>query len=156
MDYEIGDLDKNGAVKPGFAVYLLAAFLCRQLFYAPLALAAKRSGRGGGGSKNLDLSFLQVTSIWEFAACLPAAVIIFLLIKNREGVSDVMRKIWLNGKNLLLLAVGLQVAVQVLYYLQAGAQPSAVGLALGVAYLYCVYYLLTNQRVKDVFSQVPV
>lgn len=153
MDYEIGDLDKNGAVKPGFGVYLLAAFLCRQLFYAPLALLAKRSG---GGSKNLDLTFLQVTSIWEFVACLPAALMVFLLIKNREGVSDVMRKIWLNGKNILLAGLGLQVVVQILYYLQAGVQPSAVGLALGVAYLYCSHYLLTNQRVKDVFAQVPV
>lgn len=158
MQYGMSDVDEHGAVKPGVGLYIISFFLCRQFFYAPISMLASRRGRGqrSGSGNDLDLSFLLVTSFWEFLACIPGAFMLFLLVKKKQEVGDLIRKLWSNGRNLLLLGVASQIAAQLLHYVANDAEPSMVGLALGVGYLYCIIYLLTNTRVKDVFSRVPV
>lgn len=156
MAYTINDLDDNGAVKPSLTVYILVVFLCRQLIYAPLSLLSSRGGRGGGArAKDFDLSFLQVTSIWEFAACAPAALMLFLLLKNRRGLRQSLRTTWLNGRVILVAGVFAQLFAQGFYYLMAGGELGGLGVVLLAAYGYCLVYLLTNTRIKDTFSQVP-
>ena len=153
----MNDVDENGAVKPGLGLYLLGFFLSRQLFYAPLSLLASRRGRGQkGGGNDLDLSFLVVTTPWEFFACLPGALMLFLMVKNKREAGERLRSLWLKGQTILFLGVLMQVAAQLYYYLAVGGQPSAVGLALGVGYLYALVFIFTNSRVKDSFMNVPV
>ena len=154
MQYGINDVAENGAVKPSFGLVLLSLFLCRQLIYAPLGLLAGRT-RGGLRKSDLDLSFLQATSIFEFVACIPGALLVFLIFKNKEKIGDRLKAVWLKGK--LVLSAGLlaQIAAQIYYYIATGNQPSAVGLVLAVTYLYTAMYIYTNQRLKDTFSRVP-
>ena len=158
LNYRIEDLDENGAVKPSLAMFLVGVFLSRQLFYAPLSLLAKRRGRGqrGSGGPDLDLSFLIVTSVWEFVACIPGVLILFLLLRDKSNADPKITSLWMRGRTIMLAGLVLQVFATILPYLLYGREPTIVGALLAVAYVYLCMYILRSQRIKDVFSAVPL
>lgn len=156
LDYRVEDLDAKGAVKASMSMYLVALFLTRQLFYAPLSLIAKRKGRGGsGGGSDMDLSFLFVTSVWEFVACIPGALMLFLLLKNKSEAGAKITSLWMRGQLIYLLGLVMQIAATVLPFILYGREPTVVAIVLAVAYLYVGLFLLRSPRIKDVFSAVP-
>lgn len=157
QNYRIEDLDKNGAVKPSFGMFIVGVFLSRQLFYAPLSLLASRRGRGqrSSGGPELDLSFLVVTSFWEFVACIPGVLILFLLLKDKSNAGYRMTSLWLNGRAIMFCGLVIQVFATLLPYIIWQREPTIVGALLAVAYLYVGMYLLRSRRLQDVFSAVP-
>ncbi len=157
LNYRIEDLDEQGAVKPNLLIYLVSAFLSRQFFYAPLSLLASRRGRGqrGSGGQDLDLSFLIVTSAWEFVACIPGALVLFLLLRDKSNAGPKISGLWLKGRLILFIGLFAQVVAMLLPYFLYGREPTIVAMLLAVAYLYVAIFLLRSSRVKDVFSAVP-
>ena len=55
-----------------------------------------------------------------------------------------------------MIAVVSQLMAQMVYYFFMGGEPGNIGILLLVAYGYCLVYLLTNGRVRDTFSRIPV
>jgi len=156
LNYRIEDLDENGAVKPSLMMYFAALFLTRQLFYGPVSLLAKRGGRGSKvSSSDLDLSFLLVTSVWEFVACIPGALMLFLLLKNKTESSARITTLWMRGQMIFLLGLAMQIAATILPYILYGREPTIVAILLAVAYVYIGIVLFRSARIKDVFSAVP-
>ena len=154
MDYNISDLDDNGILKPGFFLLFTLVALSRQVFYGPLALLAKRKGRGGSGAE-MDVSWLSISSYWEFLACLPALFVLFLLFKRRADAATWVKKYWSHGRLILLAGASLQIAVLLIVASRGTFEfgiPTLVSLFLHV---YLLAYLWRAQRVKDVFSMFP-
>ena len=85
----------------------------------------------------------------------PAALMLFLLLRNRRALGAFLRSVWLKGRLVLTVGVLAQLAAQAYYYIGLGGEAGSVGILLLVVYGYCLVYLLTNRRVKDMFSRVP-
>lgn len=153
MEYGINDIDDHGCLKPGFAMHLAAFLLARQLFYYPLSLLASRRGRGSSGA-NIDMSFIQVYSVWEFIACVPAVVVLVVLFKRKPEAGDRVRLLWSKARLLLIAAASLQLAALLPQLIQHGPGSTffVVNLLLGI---YLLIYVSTSKRIADAVSQFP-
>ena len=153
MDYNISDLDDHGILKPGFFLLCVVVALSRQVLYGPLALLAKRKGRGGGA--NMDISWLNIGSYWEFVACLPALFVLLLLFKRRADAATWVKKSWGHGRSILLVGASLQIATMLIVTSRGAFEVGIPTLVLLVLHVYLLVYLVRAQRVKDVFSMFP-
>jgi len=152
--YDISDLDDNGQVKFGTSLLLATVFLSRQIFYGPVALLTKLKGRRGSGSE-IDLSWLAVSSFWEFAACLPALFVLVLLFKRRAGAPGWVERGWILGRHLLIAGAVAQIAVMLGALAAKNISLSTPLLGLLLFHFYLLFYFWHAQRVKDVFVVVP-
>ena len=152
--YTLNDLDKNGTLKAGGFLTATMFFLCRQLFYWPVTLVATRRSRASSGAE-IDMSFLTINSAWEFAACLPSAIVIYLMFKRNKEASLLIRKLWANGRNLLLAGAIPQLILVIWPALNNIAAIPLSTLIFAIVHAYLIYYLFTAKRVKDVFASFP-
>lgn len=154
MNYDISDLDDNGQVKPGFFLLLVIVFLSRQFLYGPLALLASRKGRGGSGA-DIDVSWLAISTYWEFLACIPALFMVLVLLKRKAGAANWVRRGWHSGRMILLTATVLQVAAIAVGSISHEFNMHTAVLIVLIIHFYIFVYLFRTQRVKDVFSMFP-
>ena len=156
MNYDIDDLDKAGLLKPGFTLTACIFFLCRQVFFGPLLFLTQRSAKRGGISKrDLDLSFMEVATLWEFIACLPAIVVLITLFLRKPAAAPLVRMIWLNGKSLLLVGVLAQILVLVFPLFTGSHKFLDFNVLILFVHALLLFYLLRSQRVHDSFGTFP-
>ncbi len=154
MNYDISDLNDKGVLKPGLMLMAVTAYLARTLFYGPLTLLAKRRGFSGG-SAELDMSFLTVSSPIEFFFAVPAVLVAFAMLKRSALSGPFIRNVWRNGKWLLLLSVSMHLAYLLVVALGHSGDIQTVEMVSGVIDIYIVYFLMTSTRVRDVFAMFP-
>lgn len=155
MNYDISDLNDKGVLKPGLMLMAVTVYLARTIFYGPLTLLAKRRGFSGGGSADLDMSYLTVSSPIELFFAVPALLVAFAMLKRSEKSGAFIRAVWRNGKWLLLLSVSMHLAHLLVFALGRSGSIETVDVASGIVDVYIVYFLMTSTRVRDVFSMFP-
>lgn len=153
INYDLDEISRDGVLIPGGMLILLTFYLSRFLLFGPLSLLA---GKGGRGSKisNLDMSFLNVDSPFEMATSIPAVTILFIIWTRNQNSADWVRWIWRNGRLFLLFSVCSQLTVEAANFYLLG-KFDGVDLVYGIININVALYLLTKQRVRDVFSMFP-
>jgi len=153
MNYDVDDFTEDGILKPGIFLILVTIYSSRYLLYGPLSLIASRKGRGSSGAE-LDLSFLSVDSPFLMLVSIPAAIILFIMLSRSKESRPFFRMVWKYGKALLVMGAVGQLGLLILNVIngQPLGLPMFVG---GFVNAYVLYYLLTSERVKDVFSMFP-
>jgi hypothetical protein len=152
--YTLNDLDDSGTLRPGGLLVTVMFFLCRQLLYGPITLVATRKSRASSGAE-IDMSFLTIHSGWEYAACIPAVIVIYLLFQRKKEAGPTIRKLWSHGHKFLLASTIAQLILIILPALNNISEMPVSILLFAVVHAYIIYYLLTSLRVKDVFGSFP-
>ena len=153
MSYDIDDYSDEGILKPGAFLVMVILYSSRYLLYGPLSLLAQRRGPGSSGGK-LDVSFLSVDSPFEILVSVPAILILCTILFRRADSKPITRKVWQNGRALLVLGALGQLAI-LLIETSGSRHVETYILVGGFLNLYVLYYLATSNRVKDVFSMFP-
>lgn len=157
MNYDIGDFDNNGILKPGAWLLLATVYLSRYVLYGPISIIASLRGRGGSGAQ-LDLSFLQLESPWELLLGVPSLLVLFAMMRRRAEAGELVRSIWRNGKSILIASVLLHLgflAYEAYQMMGSRAGIDPLTIISGIVDLYILYYLLTYTRITDVFAMFP-
>lgn len=151
--YEAWSFDDYFCLKPPAVLTAAIIYLCRSFLL--LAIYMLGSIKGSTGDMGLLLqtgdhpSSLAITAV-------PAALVLFALIRRSPSGGRFPRSIWKRGRALLATSALLEIGMAVFYLttLTAGETPS-----LAVAFLfldvYILSYVLFSKRVKDTFSDFP-
>jgi hypothetical protein len=156
--YSFSSYDKYFALKIDFYTWLIIVYFMRPLI---LKFSTIQLGRGGVKSDSVsglrDLVYPNDFGIFlAVLVVIPVAVVIFAYAKRKPEASDLVRKLWRNGRNLLVAAAALDIVIIFVPLIvlesysvnTAGwAQLAIDGGILG--------YLLTSKRVADTFADFP-
>lgn len=153
MQYNENDIDEFGLLKPGLGLYLIALFFCRQIFYYPLIKLVSRKGRGGSGA-TIDLSFIQINTVWEIVAGFPAILVLLLLFLRKPEAGRGTRTLWAQMKNILLFGAASQTAV-LLYIMAFKGADSVAYLLLTLISFYLLYVVFSSERIAQVATEFP-
>lgn len=87
---------------------------------------------------------------------IPAGFIIYAFFTKKPDAKDFVRRIWLNGRKILIFSATLKIIFILTPNLLETEikfdKSSLIHIALSVI---CVVYLFLSQRVKDVFEDFP-
>lgn len=153
MQYNENDIDEFGLLKPGFGVYFAAVFFCRQLFYFPLIKVVSIKGRASSGA-NIDMSFVHINSSWELIACVPAVLALILLFLRKPSAGNIVRTLWKQLKNILLLGAVAQTAV-IVYLIVVQQVDSIAYLMQALISVYLLYTIVSSERLAHIVREFP-
>jgi len=156
--YSFSDYDKYMSLKLDFNVWLIIAYFLR-----PFILKISTIQIGRGGSKTDSVSGLKELVyphdfgfFIAFLATIPILLLIFAYAKRKPGASWWVRKIWHNGRTLLIAAAVLNIVIIfVPFLMDLTHRINMLGWAQLTIAIYIIYYLYTTQRVKDAFADFP-
>jgi len=118
-------------------------------------------GRGGTKSDSVsglkDLVYPNDFGFFlAFVATIPVLMLLFSFVKRKPGAQEWVRKIWHNGKILLVVTAVLNVVIIfVPFMLDLTHSINMLGWGQLAIALYIIFYLYTTQRVKDTFADFP-
>ena len=120
----------------------------------------------GRGEKNSNVKLLKEAMYPDdfslfiaLVAALPAAVIIFTAFKRKPEASDLIKKLWRNGANLLTAASIISIASLIKPLTQTDfnhlTKLDLTHLIQLIIAISILIFLHTSQRVKDTFADFP-
>ena len=155
--YSFSDYDKHMSLKLDFEVWLIIAYFLRPFI---LKISTIQMGRGAksdsvSGLKDLvypnDFGFFVA-----FLATIPVLLLIFSAVKRKPGASVLVKRIWHNGRTLLLVTAILNIiTIFVPFLMDLTHSINMLGWGQLVIALYIIFYLYTKQRVADTFADFP-
>ena len=156
--YSFSDYDKYMSLKLDFNVWLIIAYFLRPFI---LKVSTIQMGRGGVKSDSVsglkDMVYPHDFSFFiAFLATIPVLLLVFAYAKRKPGASWLVRKIWHNGRTLLIAAAVLNIIIIfVPFLMDLTHRINMLGWAQLAIAIYIIYYLYTTQRVKDAFADFP-
>jgi len=150
--FSIDDYDDKGVLKPGVFLIIANLYIARFLLFGPLSIFAKFRGFSKGPS--LDTSFLTDVSPFEMLTYIPAVILLFIMLARNANSGNWMRRLWKNGRQILLFCLLTQIAIHVIRTFLSG-DISIADMVIGIINLYFVVYLVSSARPKVVFSMFP-
>lgn len=155
--YSFSDYDKYMSLRLDLEMWLIIAYFLRPFI---MKVSTIQMGRGAksdsvGGLKDLvypdDFGFFIA-----FLATIPVLILVFAYVKRKPGASGLVRKIWHNGRMLLVVTAVLNVIIIfVPFLLDVTHSINMLGWGQLAIAVYILFYLYTTQRVKDTFSDFP-
>ena len=150
--YPFSAYDKYLCLKPDVNIWLVLAFLLRPYVVVLLSIANRKDATG---LINLVYSD-RIAMILAAIAAIPAIFVVYAFIKRVPDAPDKVRRIWQHGRKLLLVSSFLNILVVFLPLLTGLAREiSTVGWAQFGISVYIIYYIFTEQRVRDTFADFP-
>lgn len=150
--YPFSAYDKYLCLKPDVSIWLVLAFLLRPYVVIFLSIVNRKDAMG---LINL-VYFDRLAMILAAIAAIPAIFVVYAFIKRVPDAPDKVRWIWQHGRELLLVSSFLNILVVFLPLLTGLAREvSTVGWAQFGISAYIIYYLFTEQRVRDTFADFP-
>lgn len=150
--YSIKDYDKLLTLKPGSNLWLILLFLLSPYIVMILSLANRKHAMELINTvypDRLDMALAAIVAI-------PAGFVIYALITKKPNATKFVRRIWLNGRKILIFSATLKIIfIFTPSLIHAENKLEIIGwiqLALSVI---SVAYLSLSQRVKDVFLDFP-
>jgi len=156
--YSFPDYDKYMSLKLDFEVWLIIAYFLRPFI---LKVSTIQMGRGGVKSDSVsglkDMVYPDDFGFFiAFLATIPVLLLVFAYAKRKPGASGLVRKIWHNGRTLLLVTAVLNIIIIFVPFLMDLTHSiNVLGWFQLVIALYIVFYLYTKQRVVDTFADFP-
>jgi len=155
--YTFSDYDKYMSLKPDFEIWMIMVYFLRPFI---MKISTIQMGRGAKSDSVSGLKDLVYPNDFGFFVAFLATVPVILLLvayaKRKPGAPQWVRKIWRQGKALLIGTAVLNVIIIfVPFLLDLTHSINMLGWAqLGIA-LFILFYLNTTRRVKDVFADFP-
>jgi len=157
MNYSPGDYDKYLCLKPSFALYLTLVFGVKDFLLVILPTLASFK------SKATNLDYLASLVQPEMFITDMMVIAVWLALFNRNPDSNLLwKKIWLQGRLMLIAAFGLHALIllfEQLYVLYTLANWQR---AIDIKMLYLLVVdaiflanLLTSERISDTFPEWP-
>ena len=150
--YSIGDYDKQLTLKIGQNLWLILLFLLSPYIVIMLSLSNRKNAMELINSiypDRLDMALAAVVAI-------PVGFVIYALLTKKPTSTDFVRRIWRNGRKILIFSAALKIififSPSLLETERKFEIISWIHVALSVITLA---YLLLTQRVKDVFKDFP-
>jgi len=158
IKYSFEDFNKYNVLKVPFTLRLTVIYLLKHFFLAFIPLLAILPKMRMKDMADILLEFAHnVTTTELLISCIPAMLVFGAMGRRLPFIEDgsLYRKIWRNGRILLLASVGLELLFFSVYLL-LGIKPINE-YTLGLVYLdvMIALYLFRAQRVKDVFTEFP-
>ena len=156
--YTFSDYDKYMSLKPNFEMWLIIGYFLRPFI---MKISTIQMGRGGTKSDSVsglkDLVYPNDFGFFlAFVATIPVLMLLFSFVKRKPGAQEWVRKIWHNGKILLVVTAVLNVVIIfVPFMLDLTHSINMLGWGQLAIALYIIFYLYTTQRVKDTFADFP-
>ena len=145
-------------LKLDFEVWLMIAYFLRPFI---LKISTIQMGRGGVKSDSVsglkDLVYPDDFGFFiAFLATIPVLLLVFSYAKRKPGASGLVRRIWHNGRTLLLVTAVLNIIIIFVPFLMDLTHSiNMLGWGQLVIALYIIFYLSTKQRVVDTFADFP-
>lgn len=158
IQYSFEDFNQFNVLKVPFTLRLTTLYLLKHFFLAFIPVLALLPKMRMQDMANMLIEFAHTVTTTELLiSCIPAMLVFGAMGRRMPFVEEDSwhRKIWKNGRTLLLISVGLELLF-FSFYLLLGTKPINE-YTLGLVYIdiMIVLYLVRAQRVKDVFSEFP-
>jgi len=156
--YSFSDYDKYMSLKLDFNMWLIIAYFLRPFI---MKISTIQMGRGGVKSASVsglkDLVYPTDFGFFiAFLATIPVVLLMFAYAKRKPGASGLVRKLWHNGRTLLVGAAVLNIIIIFVPFLMDMTHNiNMLGWAQLAIAVVIIYYLYTSQRVKDTFADFP-
>jgi len=150
--YPFSAYDKYLNLRISPLMWMAILFLARPFVILIISITNRRDRMGILQMFNGDpaLSFLGAL------AAIPVMLVVVAWIRRKPDASPLVRRIWTNGRSLLILASILNIAIMILPALTGSF--SAINAAGGAETVVCIliiFYLARSERVKDTFGDFP-
>lgn len=156
--YSFSDYDKYMSLKLDLNVWLIIAYFLRPFI---LKVSTIQMGRGGVKSDSVsglkDMVYPNDFGFFiAFLATIPVLLLVFAYAKRKPGASQLVRKIWRNGRTLLVATAVLNIIIIfVPFLMDLEHSINMLGWGQLAIAMYIIYYLHTKQRVQDTFADFP-
>jgi len=156
--YSFSAYDKYMSLKLDSGTWLIIAYFLRPFI---LKVSTIQMGRGGANSASVsglkDMVYPTDFGFFlAFLATIPVLILVFAYVKRKPGTSGLVRKIWHNGRMLLVVAAVLNmIIIFVPFLVDLTHRINMLGWAQLAIAIFIIHYLYTTQRVKDTFADFP-
>jgi hypothetical protein len=155
--YTFSDYDKYMSLKPDFEMWLIMAYFLRPFVMKISTIQMGRGTKSASVSGLKDMVYPNDFGFFiAFLATIPVILLLVAYMKRKPGASELVRKIWRNGRNLLVVTATLNVIIIfVPFLLDLTHSINMLGWAQLAIAIFIIFYLYKTQRVKDVFADFP-
>ena len=155
--YSFPDYDKYMSLKLDFEVWLIIAYFLRPFILMVSTIQMGRGTKSDSVNRLKDMVYPDDFGFFiAFLATIPVLLLVFSYVKRKPGASGLVRKIWHNGRTLLLVTAVLNmIIIFVPFLMDLTHSINVLGWGQLVIALYIVFYLYTKQRVVDTFADFP-
>jgi len=155
--YSFSDYDKYMSLKLDFEMWLIITYFLRPFIMKVSTIQMGRGAKSDTVSGLKDLVYPHDFGFFiAFLATIPVLLLVFAYAKRKPGASGLVRKIWHNGRMLLIVTAVLNIIIIfVPFMVDLTHRINVLGWAQLAIAIYIIYYLYTTQRVKDTFADFP-
>jgi hypothetical protein len=151
--YSESSYDNYLCLKPPLLLWLAVLYLCRAVTL-PAAM-----GIGTFAGVNADAIAL-FHGLWNMQTLLPSLIalcVLYALCRRVPNASVPVRWIWANGRILLAVSAGMDLALSLISLIRHGEidDQAMMSLLAAAADAYFLLYILLARRVRDAFSEFP-
>jgi len=155
--YSFSDYDKYMSLKLDFEMWLIITYFLRPFIMKVSTIQMGRGAKSDTVSGLKDLVYPHDFGFFiAFLATIPVLLLVFAYAKRKPGASGLVRKIWHNGRMLLMVTAVLNIIIIfVPFMVDLTHRINVLGWAQLAIAIYIIYYLYITQRVKDTFADFP-
>jgi len=155
--YSFSDYDKYMCLKLDFEMWLIITYFLRPFILKISTIQMGFGAKSDSVSGLKDLVYPNDFGFFiAFLATIPVLVLVFTYVKRKPGASMLVRRIWRNGRTLLVITAVLNIIIIFVPFLidltHSINMPGWAQLAIAV---FIIFYLYATQRVQDTFADFP-
>lgn len=151
--YDLDAYTDEGTLKIALTLWLVMAYLGRHLLFIVIGGLSTFAGRKFSASA-IDYSPLFSNDMLLLAS-LPAIVVIVIAFRRVPSAGEVVRKIWRNGRSILVASVILDLLILWMISPKQLLAITALQVAFVIVDVYVLIYLFRSARARDTFADFP-
>ena len=155
--YSFSDYDKHMSLKLDLEMWLIIVYFLRPFILKVSTIQMGRGAKSDSVSGLKDLVYPNDFGFFiAFLATIPVLILVFAYVKRKPGASGLVRKIWHNGRMLLVATAVLNlIIIFIPFLMDLTYRINMLGWAQLAIAVFILFYLYTTQRVKDTFVDFP-
>ena len=155
--YSFSDYDKYMSLKLDLEMWLIIVYFLRPFILKVSTIQMGRGAKSDSVSGLKDLVYPNDFGFFiAFLATIPVLILVFAYVKRKPGASGLVRKIWHNGRMLLVATAVLNlIIIFIPFLMDLTYRINILGWAQLAIAVFILFYLYTTQRVKDTFADFP-
>ena len=159
LNYTPDDFDRHSSLKPGIGLYLAVLFAMKDIVLIIIEALSKLKAKGAAN----NLAYFDQLIQPEMILVNILALLVFVsLIKRKPEEQGFWKKISVNGRIILLAAMGIHLLILGIEQYIAVSEAYRWDKGFSAPILYMMFidalfiaYVATSQRIKDVFADWP-
>ena len=155
--YSFSDYDKYMSLKLDLEMWLIIVYFLRPFILKVSTIQMGLGEKSGSVSGLKDLVYPNDFGFFiAFLATIPVLILVFAYVKRKSGASGLVRKIWHNGRLLLVVTAVLNlIIIFIPFLMDLTHRINMLGWAQLAIAVFILFYLYATQRVKDTFADFP-